>query len=270
MASSDNSTTGDTDVPANIFWVGGPDNEVKYGGAGDDFLDGGAGEDTIRLVGGGQYFDYNSAWINSIERIDLRGFGRELLNGRPRIARCVAFNFDTQAALIGDINKLIGCDIAVIIFRRERGEIFLAARQSMVNHAIDIILDQEGEKISVARGRARVRRKTNHRFVGRACEPSDFFHIGRIERSDNQFRALSQCGLRGLPCAIHGREVVFDDQIDIVGSSFCNCQFGRIAQGLADGARLACLRERQDQRDARARFVEGGGEIFRFHRHCRG
>ncbi|MDH4383463.1 MAG: cadherin-like domain-containing protein, partial [Gammaproteobacteria bacterium] len=57
------------------------DYDYLYGEGGNDtlnyepsdYLDGGAGEDTIRLLGGGQYFDYNSAWLNSIERLDLRG-----------------------------------------------------------------------------------------------------------------------------------------------------------------------------------------------------
>ena len=76
MASSDNSTTGDTDVPANIFWVGGPDNEVKYGGAGDDFLDGGAGDDSLKGDAGNDTFSCNDGkdYINDL------GNGTDVLN----------------------------------------------------------------------------------------------------------------------------------------------------------------------------------------------
>jgi Ca2+-binding RTX toxin-like protein len=76
MASSDNSTTGDTDVPANIFWVGGPDNEVKYGGAGDDFLDGGAGDDSLTGDAGNDTFSCN----DGLDHVYDLGNGTDVLN----------------------------------------------------------------------------------------------------------------------------------------------------------------------------------------------
>jgi|GEM_PF-3753150 serralysin len=76
MASSDNSNPGDTEVPENIFWVGGPDNEVKYGGAGDDFLDGGAGDDSLTGDAGNDTFSCN----DGLDHVYDLGNGTDVLN----------------------------------------------------------------------------------------------------------------------------------------------------------------------------------------------
>jgi Ca2+-binding RTX toxin-like protein len=85
MALSDNTTTGDTEVPERIVWEGGDDNDVKYGGAGDDELAGGAGDD---FLDGGAGDDQLNGWLGNdtfscndgLDYIDDLGIGTDVLN----------------------------------------------------------------------------------------------------------------------------------------------------------------------------------------------
>jgi Ca2+-binding RTX toxin-like protein len=76
MASSDNSNTGDSDLPVNLILLGGAGDDSLDGGAGDDFLDGGAGDDKLTGNAGNDTFSCNDGQDNVY---DL-GNGTDVLN----------------------------------------------------------------------------------------------------------------------------------------------------------------------------------------------
>src|SRR5208337_5650017 len=98
------------------------------------------------------------------ERVDLLRDGGDMTHGFARGARLVAlYRHDAQPVIGRALLKLAERDIAVVALRNERRRRFLAALGGEIDDSLDIILDQERQKISSARRSGAVGRKGDHR-----------------------------------------------------------------------------------------------------------